>query len=97
MKRIVDKTSDQAFLNTAAWRFIVPQLYRQYPNKDMELNISVLSPPVIQVTGQGIDTTIYIDIIVDVEDAGEVACISMVCMNEVSKTLQLQRINLINF
>ncbi|KAK4279194.1 hypothetical protein QN277_016940 [Acacia crassicarpa] len=77
MQWIVDKLPDQALLNTAAWRFIVPQLYRRFPNKDMELNISVSSPPIVQVTNQNIDATIHIDIIVDVEDAGEVACISM--------------------
>ncbi|XP_028758053.1 putative BPI/LBP family protein At1g04970 isoform X2 [Neltuma alba] len=77
MQWMVDKLPDQALLNTAAWRFIVPQLYKKYPNKDMELNISVSSPPIIQVTSQDIGATIHVDIIVDVEDAGEVACISV--------------------
>ncbi|XP_054798489.1 putative BPI/LBP family protein At1g04970 [Prosopis cineraria] len=77
MQWMVDKLPDQALLNTAAWRFLVPQLYEKYPNKDMELNISVSSPPTIKVTNQDISATIFVDIIVNVENAGEVACISM--------------------
>ncbi|KAI4306159.1 hypothetical protein L6164_029460 [Bauhinia variegata] len=80
MQWIVDELPDQALLNTAGWRFIIPKLYRQYPNDDMNLNISVSSPPIIQVTDRDVDATIYLDIIIDVIDAGEVipvVCISM--------------------
>lgn len=83
MHWLVDKTPDQALLNTAGWKYIVPQLYKQYPDDDMDLNISVSSPPLIKVTKQGIGATIYTDVIVDVLDAGEVipvACISLVCL-----------------
>lgn len=82
MHWLVDKIPDQALLNTAGWKHIVPQLYKQYPNDDMDLNISVSAPPLIKVTNQGIGATIYADVIVDVLDAGEVipvACISLVC------------------
>ncbi|RDX60754.1 putative BPI/LBP family protein [Mucuna pruriens] len=80
MQLIVDELPDQAILNTAEWRFIVPQLYKRYPNDDMQLNISVSSPPVIQVTYQDIDATIFVDITIDVLEDGEVipvACISV--------------------
>ncbi|XP_056173350.1 putative BPI/LBP family protein At1g04970 [Syzygium oleosum] len=81
MHWLVDKIPDQALLNTAGWKHIVPQLYKQYPNDDMDLNISVSAPPLTKVTNQGIGATIYADVIVDVLDAGEVipvACVSLV-------------------
>ncbi|CAJ1964031.1 unnamed protein product [Sphenostylis stenocarpa] len=80
MQLIVDKLPNQAILNTAEWRFIVPQLYKRYPNDDMQINISVSSPPVIQVTYQDIGATILVDITIDVLEDFEVipvACISV--------------------
>ncbi|KAL3733416.1 hypothetical protein ACJRO7_022870 [Eucalyptus globulus] len=43
MHWLVDKIPDQALLNTAGWKYIVPQLYKLYPNDDMDLNISVIN------------------------------------------------------
>lgn len=80
MQVIIDELPDQDILNTAEWRFIVPQLYKRYPNDDMQLNISISSPPVIQVTYQDIGATIFVDITIDVLEDGEVipvACISV--------------------
>ncbi|RDX95526.1 putative BPI/LBP family protein [Mucuna pruriens] len=80
MQWIVDELPDQALLNTAEWRFLIPQLYKQYPNDDMNLNISVSSPPDIQVTNKDVGVTIFVDIIIDVLEDGEVipvACISV--------------------
>ncbi|XVF31824.1 hypothetical protein REPUB_Repub17cG0026900 [Reevesia pubescens] len=77
---IVDKVPDQALLNTAGWRFIIPQLYKKYPNDDMNLNISLSSPPVIRISGHNIGATVYADVIIDVVEAGQVipvACISL--------------------
>ncbi|KAF3443371.1 hypothetical protein FNV43_RR13053 [Rhamnella rubrinervis] len=82
MKWIVDKIPDQSLLNTAGWRFIVPQLYKKYPNEDMNLNISLSSPPVITISEhQTIDVSICADLIIDVLEARKsipVACISLV-------------------
>ncbi|KAG1327313.1 putative BPI/LBP family protein [Cocos nucifera] len=81
MHWIVDKVPDQSLLNTASWKFIIPQLYRKYPNDDMLLNISITSPPVIRITPQNIGATILSDMMVHVLDASEsipVACISLV-------------------
>ncbi|XP_027190646.1 putative BPI/LBP family protein At1g04970 isoform X2 [Cicer arietinum] len=80
MQLIIDELPDQALLNTAEWRLIIPQLYKRYPNDDMQINISVSSPPVIQVTYQGIGATVSVDITIDVLQGGEVipvACISV--------------------
>lgn len=83
MQLIIDELPDQALLNTAEWRLIIPQLYKRYPNDDMQINISVSSPPVIQVTYQGIGATVSVDITIDVLQGGEVipvACISVVSL-----------------
>lgn len=82
MQRTINKIPDQSLLNTAQWKHIVPQLYKQYPDKDMELNISVSSPPIIRVANNGIDFTVYSDVTIGVVDDDEVisvACISLVC------------------
>ncbi|XP_052178931.1 putative BPI/LBP family protein At1g04970 [Diospyros lotus] len=79
MHWIIDKISDQSLLNTAEWKYVLPQLYKQYPNHDMNLNVSVTSPPTVKVAQQNIDAAIHLDVIIDVLDDGKVipvACIS---------------------
>ncbi|KAK9155456.1 hypothetical protein Sjap_002936 [Stephania japonica] len=81
MQWMVDKVPDQSLLNTASWKFLIPQLYRKFPNDDMKLNISFTSPPVIRILPDKIEATIYSDMTIDVLDANEivsVACVSMV-------------------
>ncbi|KAG4174942.1 hypothetical protein ERO13_A11G151700v2 [Gossypium hirsutum] len=81
MEWIVDKVPDQALLNTAGWRFIIPQLYKKYPNDDMNLNISLSSPPVIRISEHNIGASVYADVIIDVVEGSQVipvACISLV-------------------
>ncbi|PPR84635.1 hypothetical protein GOBAR_AA36079 [Gossypium barbadense] len=80
MEWIVDKVPDQALLNTAGWRFIIPQLYKKYPNDDMNLNISLSSPPVIRISEHNIGASVYADVIIDVVEGSQVipvACISL--------------------
>ncbi|KAL6536791.1 hypothetical protein OROMI_026372 [Orobanche minor] len=80
MHWIVDKAPDESLLNTAGWRFIVPKLYNRYPNHDMSLNLSVTSPPIIEVEKQQIMATIPLDVVIDVLDVEEVIpvlCISV--------------------
>ncbi|XP_073010155.1 putative BPI/LBP family protein At1g04970 isoform X2 [Typha latifolia] len=81
MHWIVDKVPDQSLLNTASWRFLIPQLYRKYPNDDMLLNISLTSSPLMKIRPEKIGGTIYADMLVIVLDGTEmvpVACISVV-------------------
>lgn len=83
MQWIVDKIPDQSLLNTAGWRFIVPQLYKKYPNDDMDMNISLSTPPMIKISPNNVDAIIYADLIIDVLESEEVipvACISLVCL-----------------
>lgn len=79
MHWIVDKVPEQSLLNTAGWRFIIPQLYRQYPNADMNLNVSIFSPPHLKINEDGIDMTVHADVVINVLHSGEVtpvACFS---------------------
>lgn len=83
MRWIVDKIPDQSLLNTAGWRFIIPQLYKKYPNDAMNLNISFSSPPAVRIAENDIDATVNVDLIIDVLGASEVipvACISLVSL-----------------
>lgn len=80
LQHMVDKVPDQFLLNTASWRFFIPRLYREYPNKDMLLNISAISPPSVRINVGRIDTTVDLDVIVNVlgsDDIVPVACISL--------------------
>uniref|UniRef100_A0A2P2J3S6 Lipid-binding serum glycoprotein C-terminal domain-containing protein n=1 Tax=Rhizophora mucronata TaxID=61149 RepID=A0A2P2J3S6_RHIMU len=72
MHWMVDKCSNQSLLNTAAWKYVSPELYIQYPNDNMTLNISIMSPPVMRILEHAIDATIYLDVTVNVLDAGEI-------------------------
>nr|XP_043621260.1 putative BPI/LBP family protein At1g04970 [Erigeron canadensis] len=95
MHWIVDKVPDQSLLNTAGWRFIVPQLYKKYPNADMNLDISLSNPPVVQISSQKIGATVYADLIIDVLKGDEtipVACISLVIAG--TGSVQISRNNL---
>ncbi|XP_057955735.1 putative BPI/LBP family protein At1g04970 [Malania oleifera] len=96
MQWIVDKVPDQNLLNTAGWRFIIPQLYKKYPDDDMNMNVSLSSPPVIKVSENKIDATMYADLIIDVLETGEVipvACISLVI--HAWGSVKIQRNNLV--
>ncbi|XP_024976997.1 putative BPI/LBP family protein At1g04970 isoform X2 [Cynara cardunculus var. scolymus] len=77
---IIENLPEQKLLNTAGWRFIIPKLYKEYPNDEMSLNFTILSPPIIEVENQGIVASVSSDVIINVVDNGDVipvACISM--------------------
>lgn len=77
---LVDKVPDQTFLNTSKWKYLIPQLYEQYPNKDMNLNFTVSSPPIVAVNldgMEGIATAYMIIQVVDNSEILQVACISI--------------------
>jgi len=81
MHWIVDQIPDQSLLNTAGWRFIIPQLYKKYPNHDMNFNISLSSPPVVEISNQKAGANTIADMTIDVLEGDKVipvACISLV-------------------
>ena len=81
-------------MNTAEWRFIIPQLYKQYPNDDLNLNISVYSNPILKIGEKQIDATIPLKVIIDVLDDGQV--VPVACISVVSFWMTLHP-NLVNF
>ncbi|KAM7252241.1 hypothetical protein ACFE04_024124 [Oxalis oulophora] len=95
MHWIVDNSTDLSILNTSDWKDIVPQLYEQYPNSSINLNISVTSPPIIDIVETDIEATMYTDVTINVLDSGKVksvACISLVIGT--SGTAQISNNNL---
>ncbi|KAI4308422.1 hypothetical protein L6164_031500 [Bauhinia variegata] len=80
MHWIVDKIPDQSLLNTTGWRFIIPQLYKKYPDHDMNLNVSLSSPPIVKISDHKADASIFADLVIDVVEEDvviPVACISL--------------------
>lgn len=80
LQHMVDKVPDQFLLNTASWRFLIPRLYRKYPDKNMVLNISAISPPSVKINVGRIDATVDLDVTVNILAIGDivpVACISL--------------------
>ncbi|CAM8949764.1 unnamed protein product [Rhodiola kirilowii] len=80
MKFIVNTIPDQSLFNTAGWRFIIPQLYKKFPNDDIAMNITLTSAPILKIS-QNMDSTVNADLTMDVLDDGNVipvACISLV-------------------
>lgn len=88
MNWIVEYASDRYLLNTSVWRFIVPQLYKLYPDDDIKLNISVSSLPTIKFGKQQIDATIPLDMVIDVSDAGEIIPVAGISMVRLVKCLR---------
>ncbi|XVE50745.1 hypothetical protein DITRI_Ditri01bG0187900 [Diplodiscus trichospermus] len=105
MQWTFDKIPDEPLMNTAGWRYIIPQLYKQYPDDDINLRIAVTSPPIIRIADHhDIETTIYADLIIEVLNSGEVvpvACISLVisasCTAKIYRNNLAGSIRLINF
>lgn len=81
MNWVVNEVPKQFFLNTKTWRFLIPKLYKKYPNENMTLNISVTSSPSIMIGVGNIGATVNSDLIINVLDDNKpvpVACIAVV-------------------
>ncbi|XP_074320199.1 putative BPI/LBP family protein At1g04970 [Silene latifolia] len=80
MKWRVDKIPDQSLLNTTKWIEVAPQLYKQYPNDKMVLDILSSSPPSVRVSDGKMEATVSGDVTINVLNDGEVipvACVSL--------------------
>ncbi|CAM6027186.1 unnamed protein product [Sphagnum balticum] len=76
----VDKLPQQSLLNTAFWKWVIPQLYKKYPNEDMALDFSVSGAPQVDFTKDGANALAAADLTILVKtDNGSVpvACLSM--------------------
>ncbi|XP_074323012.1 putative BPI/LBP family protein At1g04970 [Apium graveolens] len=69
MRWVVDQLPEHFLLNTAGWKHAIPQLYKKFSNDDMKLNISISSPPTINIERQNIDVTVDLDMTVYVVDS----------------------------
>lgn len=81
MNWVVNEVPEQFFLNTKTWRFLIPKLYKKYPNENMTLNISVTSSPSVMIGVGNIGANVNSDLIINVLDDSKtvpVACISVV-------------------
>ncbi|CAA7040585.1 unnamed protein product [Microthlaspi erraticum] len=72
MHFIIDVTKNGSSLSTSDWKNILPELYKQYPNVKMMLNMSVTSPPYVSITKNGIGATIHLEISINVQHFGAV-------------------------
>ncbi|MCO5614975.1 hypothetical protein L7F22_069261 [Adiantum nelumboides] len=81
LNRLLDKVPDQTFLNTSKWKFLIPQLYQQYPDKEITLRFEVSAPPNVTLTLDGVDVSAGAEMVIGVTDEGsnvQVACISII-------------------
>jgi hypothetical protein len=78
---LVDTMPEKEFLNTSKWRYIIPQLYRDYPNAELTFHFDVTSPPTILLTPDGIEGSAVADMMIEAVKDGDlvpVACITIV-------------------
>ncbi|CAH8328994.1 unnamed protein product [Eruca vesicaria subsp. sativa] len=68
----IEQTKNGSALSTSDWKLILPELYKQYPDVKMMLNMSVTSPPAVNITENGIDGTINLEISIHVKNSGVV-------------------------
>ncbi|XP_057540372.1 putative BPI/LBP family protein At1g04970 [Amaranthus tricolor] len=102
----VEKIPDQSLLNTTLWKEVVPELYEQFPDSRMVLDLLASSPPSVHIFDGGMEATINTDVIVDVMSDGEVvpvACGSVVISasgsvkisgNNLTGSIELDKFNL---
>lgn len=78
---IVDELPQESWLNTHFWRWLIPQLYKKYPNTDMALGFASSAPPTVQLKTDGVTANAVADLTLSVKTEGKslpVACISLV-------------------
>ncbi|XP_019082628.1 PREDICTED: putative BPI/LBP family protein At3g20270 [Camelina sativa] len=78
MHLVIGETKNGSILSTSDWKLILPELYKHYPDEKMMLNMSVTSPPAVNITENGIDATIQLDIAIDVQDSGKVLSVARI-------------------
>ncbi|KAH8953031.1 hypothetical protein BDL97_08G003200 [Sphagnum fallax] len=80
LELLVDELPQDWLLNTAFWKWLIPQLYREYPNHDMAFNFSVSAAPQVELTRNGAKALAATEMTVLVKtntDFVPVACLSM--------------------
>lgn len=91
----IDQTKNGSALSTSDWKLILPELYKQYPNVKMMLNMSVTSPPAVNIRETGIDAIIDLEISIDVQNSGVVLSVARIStVLEVAGTAEIAENNL---
>ena len=78
---LVDNLPQESWLNTHFWRWLIPQLYKKYPNMDMALNFACSAAPTVQLQKDGATVNAVAELTLLVktdEQPVPVACISLV-------------------
>lgn len=78
---LVDELPQESWLNTHFWRWLIPQLYKKYPNMDMALAFACSGPPTVQLQTDGVTANAAAELNLLVKTDGKslpVACISLV-------------------
>lgn len=79
---LVDELPQESWLNTHFWRWLIPQLYKKYPNKDMALDFACSEAPTVKLTTDGatVDAVAELTLLVKEGETNSlpVACISLV-------------------
>ncbi|VVA99015.1 unnamed protein product [Arabis nemorensis] len=104
MHMAIGESRNGSVLSTSDWKLILPRLYKQYPDDKMMLNMSVTSPPDVKITENGIDTTIHLEISINVQDFGKVLSVARIssvlnvaCSAEIAKSNLTGSLRLIDF
>ncbi|KAG0582311.1 hypothetical protein KC19_3G050700 [Ceratodon purpureus] len=77
---LVDELPQESWLNTHFWRWLIPQLYKKYPNMDMALAFACSGPPTVQLQTDGVTANAAAELNLLVKTDGKslpVACISL--------------------
>ncbi|KAL1197734.1 putative BPI/LBP family protein [Cardamine amara subsp. amara] len=100
----IKESKNGSLLSTSDWKLIIPELYKQYPDEKMMLNMSVTSPPAVKITENGIGATIHLEIMLNVQDSGQVisvahisSALNVACSAEIAKNNLTGSLRLIDF
>ncbi|KAF8103969.1 hypothetical protein N665_0182s0075 [Sinapis alba] len=91
----IQQTENGSALSTSDWKLILPELYKQYPNVRMMLNMSVTSPPAVNIKEHGIDAMIDLEISIYVQNSGTVLSVARIsAVLDVAGTAEISENNL---
>ncbi|EOA33081.1 hypothetical protein CARUB_v10016418mg [Capsella rubella] len=104
MHLVIGETKNGSILSTSDWKLILPELYKHYPDDKMMLNMSVTSHPAVRISENGIDSTIQLEIGIDVQDSREVLSVARIstvlnvaCSVEIAENNLTGSLGLIDF
>jgi lipopolysaccharide-binding protein len=83
-------------LNTNDWQFLLPGLYKAYPNTPMQLDIFAAQPPSVSIGQSGMNVTTVSNLVISVTKGPQVIpCITIAVVVAASATVHLNSTTLI--